>query len=415
MPSTSCDESSSRPLVIVIHASVGSGHRSAAQAVAQAFEDACGVHPLLPADTEVAVLDVLDYGYIRFDGDKTVGITVSFNTLYDFTWHRTFTGRLLWGGGTIWSRVMFSRFTKLVEARRPLAIVATHIVGANVAVAARMLTGQTFPIACVPTDYGAEGLWPHLGTDLFCAADETMVKELLPRKVPRENIVVTGIPVRKGFAQSYDRARVLQRFGLPEDKIVVIVMAGAHVSQPYLPFRKIFNEVLPLLSRFSHMHFALLAGSDQEYEATMRSALAQYAIDNATVFNYIDDIPALMNASDLIVAKSGGLATTECLCAQLPLILVGHPYGQEYANTVTVTKAGAAVCAETSTELAEELERIHSDPSRLHTMVVGGESLRRPHAANDVVAATMELAQKPQSSRKHFFHVYWGHKPYRVR
>lgn len=410
-----CDETSSRPLVIVIHASVGSGHRSAAQAVAQAFEDACGVHPLLPADTEVAVLDVLDYGYIRFDGDKTVGATVSFNKLYDFTWHRTFTGRLLWGGGSIWSWAMFSRFTKLVEARRPLAIVATHIVGANVAVAARMVTGQTFPVVCVPTDYGAEGLWPHLGTDLFCAADEIMVKELLPRKVPRENIVVTGIPVRKGFTQSYDRTQVLQRFGLPHDKLVVMVMAGARVSQPYLPFRAIFDQVVPLLSDFPRMHFALLAGSDEEYAATIRATIVDRAIDNVTVFDYVDDVPALMNASDLIVAKSGGLATTECLCARLPLILVGHPYGQEYANTVTVTKAGAAVCAETSAELVDELEHIHSDPHRLQTMVVGGEALRRPHAANDIVEATMEVSKRTKSPRKHFFHVYWGHKPYRVR
>lgn len=409
------DDTSSRPLVIVLHASVGSGHRSAAQAVAQAFEDARGVHPALPADTEVAVLDVLDYGYIRFDGDKTVGVTVAFNRLYDFIWHHVFTGRILWGGGSIWSYAMFARFTRLVEARRPLAIVATHIVAANVAVAARIATGQTFPVACVPTDYGAEGLWPHLGADLFCAADETMVQELVPRKVPRENIVVTGIPVRKGFVESYDRDEVLQRFGLPHDKLVVMVMAGARVAQPYMPFRAIFDEAVSLLSDFSRMHFVILAGSDEEYAEQIRHVLSERSIENATVFDYVDDIPALMNASDLIVAKSGGLATTECLCAQLPLILVGHPYGQEYANTVTVVKAGAAVCVKTSDELVAELERIHADPDCLHEMVMGGKTLRRPRAAQDIVSATMNLSGHLGLPRKYFFKMYWGHKPYRVR
>ena len=83
MITTTCDENSTRPLVIVVHASVGSGHRSAAQAISQALEDLCGKHPNLPADTEIAVLDILDYGYVKFDGDKTANVTVVFNSLYD--------------------------------------------------------------------------------------------------------------------------------------------------------------------------------------------------------------------------------------------------------------------------------------------------------------------------------------------
>ena len=164
------------------------------------------------------MLDILDYGYIKFDGDKTANVTVSFNWLYDITWHRTFTGRLLWGGGSAWSPFMFSPFTKIVRKRKPIAILATHIVAANASVAAKMVTGQTFPVTCIPTDYGAEGLWPHLDCDLFCAADETMVKELTPRKVPESHIKVTGIPVRKGFTDPIDRAEVLKQFGFRKTK-----------------------------------------------------------------------------------------------------------------------------------------------------------------------------------------------------
>ena len=165
------------PLVIVMHASVGSGHRSAANAVAQAFEymkaeqaegreqptEAFPVVPKLPDGLEVEVLDVLDYGRVVFDGDKTASMfTGPTRPIYDLTWRFTLTGRLLWGGGSIWSHLMYGKFTELVRKRRPLAIICTHITAANVAVAARMLTGQRFPIVCVPTDYETEGLWPHL-------------------------------------------------------------------------------------------------------------------------------------------------------------------------------------------------------------------------------------------------------------
>ena len=33
--------------------------------------------------------------------------------------------------------------------------------------------------------------------------------------------------------------------------------------------------------------------------------------------------------SDLAICKSGGLTVTECLCAQVPMILLGKAYGQE--------------------------------------------------------------------------------------
>ena len=159
-----------------MHASVGSGHRSAANAIAQAFEcmkaeqaegreqptEAFPDVPKLPDGLEVEVLDVLDFGRVVFDGDKTASMfTGPTRPIYDLTWRFTLTGRLLWGGGSIWSHLMYGKFTELVRKRRPLAIICTHITAANVAVAARMLTGQHFPIVCVPTDYETEGLWPH--------------------------------------------------------------------------------------------------------------------------------------------------------------------------------------------------------------------------------------------------------------
>ena len=190
-PARTAEEAVARPLILVVHASVGSGHRSAANAIAEALEEAgeaaraAGDDNSLEARSEVRVLDILDFGRIVFDGDKTASMFTGWTRpFYDLTWRYTLTGRLLWGGGTIWARLMYPKFTEYVRRLRPAAIVATHITAANVAVSARMITGQSFPIVCVPTDYEAEGLWPHLHTDLFCVANESMAETLRPRRVP---------------------------------------------------------------------------------------------------------------------------------------------------------------------------------------------------------------------------------------
>lgn len=406
-----------------MHASVGSGHRSAARAVGQAFElmRAEG-NDLIPADLQVEVLDVLDFGRIVFDGNKTASMfTGATRPIYDLTWRFTLTGRLLWGGGTIWSHVMYPKFTEYVRTRKPLAIVCTHITAANVAVAARMLTGQRFPIVCVPTDYETEGLWPHRSTNLFCVANESMAETLRPRKVPDERIAITGIPTREDFRRTYDRAATRTELGLPQGKIVVLALAGAYLPRPYVHFRTALDELLPYLHTLEgRMHFVFVAGQDADYAAHLRQECAELGLANVTVLDYVEGMAALMAASDLVICKSGGLTVTECLCAQAPMILLGKAYGQEKVNVRMLTSVGAAMSVTTSRELLDALRHIAANPESVRAMLVNGSFLRRPDAARDVCARTLRLAaQAPAADdplyRKHFLHFYWGGKPAHTR
>lgn len=411
-----------RPLVIIVHASVGSGHRSAANAIAQAFRMLAESDDAeIPSDLDVEVLDILDWGRIKFDGDKTASLFTGFTRpIYDLTWRYTFTGRLLWGGGTVWSRIMFPAFTEHVRKRPPLAVVCTHITAANVAVGARMLSEVSFPIISVPTDYETEGLWPHLYTDLFCVASESMAETLRPRKVPEERILITGIPTRDDFRETYDKRQVRDELGLPQDKQVVLALAGAYLPRPYVRFRDTLDTILPYLHSFENLHLAIVAGNDEDYARHLRSECTELGLGNVTVFDYVERMAALMAASDLVICKSGGLTVTECLCARVPMILLGKAYGQENINVRTLTANGAAMHATTARELLDTLRHVSRNPQSTDAMLINGSFLRRPDAARDIAHAAMRLAGKPPESddpirRKHFLHFYWGRKPAHIR
>ena len=104
-----------KPLVTIVHASVGSGHKAAANAIAQAFDLIRGTNGI-PEDVEIEVLDILNFGRIKFDGNKTAAsFTGATRPIYDLTWRYTLTGHLLWGGGTAWSRIMFPAFNDYVR------------------------------------------------------------------------------------------------------------------------------------------------------------------------------------------------------------------------------------------------------------------------------------------------------------
>lgn len=406
----------STPVITIMHASVGSGHKAAANAVAQAIDRMRGTHDV-PSDVIVEVLDVLDFGRIKFDGNKTAAsFTGATRPIYDITWRYTLTGRLLWGGGSAWSRIMFPAFNDYVREKRPIALICTHITAANVAVGARMMTDVEYPIVCIPTDYEIEGFWPHKEADLFCVASEFMAETLRPRLVPEANIAITGIPVRGGFEDdAFDRESVLNQFGLPINKKIVLVLAGASLPQPYVRFRMAIEQTLPYLRRFDDMHFVFLPGKDHEYARNLKALFSGMKLDNATVLDYVSDMASLMRASNLAILKSGGLTVTECLCARLPMLLVGKSYGQEKANTVMLTSFGASLHATTSRELVLTLERIHRYPEALDALLIGANALRKPNAAEDIVRATMEQTKIERNHQKHFIEFYWGEKPAHTR
>ena len=210
--STSADIAAARPPIItVMHASVGSGHKAAANAVAQAIDRLRGTHGI-PNNVIVDVIDILDYGRIKFDGNKTAAA---------FTAPRapSMTSPALHANRSLplgrWHRMVARHVPCLQRVYREqaaIAVIATHITAANVAVGARMITGIDYPLVCIPTDYEIEGWWPHKETDLFCVATEFMAETLRPRKVEESRITITGIPVRAGFDKP------------------VIVMRTAHAS-----------------------------------------------------------------------------------------------------------------------------------------------------------------------------------------
>lgn len=408
------------PVVLVVHASVGSGHKLAAQAIAQAF-DSLKASNDLPENVQVEVVDILDYGRIHFNGDHWAhlftGVT---RPWYDFVWRYLFTGRFLWGGGWSWSRIMFPKFTEFVRNKKPLAVICTHITAANATVGARMISGQDFPLVCVPTDYETEGWWPHRAADLFCVGTESMAETLRPRKVEEERIAITGIPTRLDFSQEYNRAKTREEYGLPQDKMVVLVLAGSTMASPYVLFRNILDQVIPYMHTMPNVHLLFCAGNDEEYRNHLTRQIDDLRLQNVSVIGFTNQIAALMSSCDAVLCKPGGLVTTEALCTKTPLILLGRAYGQEFINVRMLTSRGAALHVTTGRELLEVLRQFQQQPSQVQSLLVNANMLRRPNAACDIVQHTMDLAygRKPmnKATRKHYFaHFYFGHKPAHTR
>lgn len=403
--------------ILIVHASVGSGHKSAANAIAQALE-------ILQSEAKISekfkteVIDILDYARITIDGNAYASsFTGATRPVYDLTWRYTFTGRFLWGGGTCWSRVMFPAFTKLIREKKPSAIVCTHITAANASVGARIITKQNFPILCVPTDYEVEGFWPHSYTDLFCVANEEMAETLRSRLIPETRIKITGMPVNPEFTETYNKEKTLKEFNLPTDKQIVLAITGASLLQPYVHIKKLIKEASAYMHEFKNLHFCIVVGKDSQFKSELQNYIKDNNIKNISIFGYVEQMAMLMNASDIVICKAGGMTVTECLDADVSMILTCRAYGQEKANVKMLTGAGAAIHVTTVRELYAALRLANKNPKAFDGLRQAASYLRKPNAAIDVAKETLLCASSNRAFKKsgRFLSVYFGDEPAHTR
>lgn len=86
----------------------------------------------------------------------------------------------------------------------------------------------------------------------------------------------------------------------------MLALAGAYLPRPYVHFRTALDKLLPYLHGFDDtLHFVFVAGSDADYARHLRQECDDLGLSNATVLDYVDDMAALMAASDLVICKSG--------------------------------------------------------------------------------------------------------------
>jgi len=373
--------------IVVAHAAVGSGHRIAAEAVALEIGKLSG------SAVATEVVDALPYGSLRPSGDRlTSAFTGSSAHLYDAIWSSSAMGSVTRFLGMPLLSWVFRRFTDYLVEARPAAVVCTHALPALLAARAVHAGRLDTAVVSVATDFGIHSLWPRDGISLFCAADERSAEELARRGHDSTAIAVTGIPVRLQFTAEYDRALAREHFGLPVDKPVVLAVAGSTMPGPYLHFKQSLAVSLPAIASMPGITLAVVTGRDDAFAEELRTRSAGFGTTNVHILGYVDHMAPLMAASDIALAKPGGLVCAECIDMGLPLVLVGPAAGQERANATALVNAGVALFAEDPRMLAEFTRKAAAHPSRLARMRAGTEALSRPLAAVDIATRVLVLA-----------------------
>jgi processive 1,2-diacylglycerol beta-glucosyltransferase len=277
----------------------------------------------------------------------------------------------------------------LVKDFRPDVILCTHFMPAGVIswlIGNGKLDAQ---LGVVVTDFHFHAFWITRAFNWYFVAQEEDKIHMEALGLPSDRIEVTGIPVDPEFAKPVDASAVLLRHGLKPERPTLLIAGGALGMSPA---SAVVRQILQLDRDFQAI---IVCGRNEEMLAEI-SALVKGRPDDFRVFGYTSEISDFMAAATILLSKPGGMTTAEALARGLPMVILDPIGGQEERNADVLLECGAALKCTELTLITHKLRLLLDDPEKLQRMSNNARTLGRPNAAADIARIVMESpSRKP--------------------
>jgi len=355
--------------VVIAYATAGSGHRKAAEALA---------HAAAEQGQDARAVDIVEYmpwlgrkmysdGYLLLISQYTPlwGLLYWLSDIPGLRLLNVHVRRFLDG-------VVCRRFIRYLVQERPDVVIATHFLASELVTIAKIKYGLRTRLATVVTDFGVHNFWINRGTDVYCVATDATKKILIRRGVVPDRVVVTGIPLDKKFTYPVDRRERLRAWKLDPEKFTVLVATGGVGIGPIEDVVRQLKDETQLL---------VVCGTNEQ----LQKKLAAENHPNVRVFGFVDFMHELMNASDVIVTKAGGLSVTESLTKHLCCVFFYIIPGQEEHNAKTITQHEAGFFEHTARRVARRIRQLKGQPHLLEACRAHARELARPSSCQDIL------------------------------
>jgi len=368
--------------ILILMSDTGGGHRSAAKAIAE------GLEHIEPGQFDVQLYD--------FIADGTPFPLNRAGQLYRPAVH--YSGPLwgwLWRMSDHPRRMAFflslliprarGRLVRVLRHTRPQAVVSVHALSNHLAVQAVRTLDMPIPVITVVTDLTRIHVsWFCPQVDLCILPNHRARQRALACGLPPEKVKVVGLPVSLRFEQvRRDKSELKKKLGLaPDQPAVLLVGGGEGMGKVFRIARAIAEARLPA---------QLLVVTGRNPSLRRRLERVNWEIPTR-IFGFVDNMPELMAASEVIITKAGPGTITEAITCGLPIIISGAIPYQEDLNIAYVVENGAGQVAEDPEEIARLLhEWLQPGNGELRRMAKNAARLAKPQATLEVARLIAEF------------------------
>lgn len=368
---------------LVLSITAGGGHNATAKAICDHFKS---------IGCEAEMLDTFNY-VSRFLGEtvsKGYLITASKTKLLYKCCYRLAEMRKKSRSDASPTRMsadlMAEKLLKYIENYDPDVIICTHIFAGIILDILK--ERSLIRAACIGilTDYAFHPFWEEaLHLDHVVVPNELLTAQALKKGFREEQILPLGIPIHPKFANSSSKIEARARLGLDLNKSTVLLMSGS------MGYGNI-EETVELLDRVTYdFQIITVCGNNSAAKARIDGMKTKKRILN---LGFVDYVELLMDASDCIITKPGGLTSSEAMAKGLPMIIINPIPGQEDRNTEFFTNNGAAMAVSSTLPLDEVMYHLLAAPRRLEIMRESISLIAKPNSTRDICEFAKKLAEK---------------------
>ena len=347
----------SRPKkVVIMTVPYGGGHYATALKIADLLKER-------DTSVNVEILDVITDAWPSFAKSSTnayQGSTASDSAFWFKLYYRLtdrFPSPLRW-----FASIAFHGYAqrKLGELK-PDLIIATFPFLGHVAAKARKGAHEHMPIVTTMTDAGkVQGIWLCGQEDAILAATPDTVDYARRRGMGGDRVKFIGFPVNRVFYELEPPKKARRALGMNPDVFTILLTSGGLGMSAH----KVVTLAKRLAQLTSTAQIICVAGRNEALKAEFEAIEFP---DNLTVSiqGYVDNMPSLMAASDIVISKSGWLTISEAIAAQKPLFLFDAIPGHEEQNASYVAHRNFGVYEPDPVAMYQEISSVVARPELL--------------------------------------------------
>lgn len=353
--------------VLLLSVKAGYGHHSTAKAMMEYFEN---------NGHQCEMLDIFDYVNHRLGNSIQDGYLISTKYLKK-TYGKVY-GRLSQKDEPydrhslmlVVSRFVSKRLEKFVRNYNPDLVIGTHsYAGVCMSILADRCAIDC-PTVGIVTDFTVHPLWETTYLDYYVIPDELLSFEMQKKGIAQKKLLPFGIPVRRQFSVRGDRSEARKALGIDDIPTVLVVMGS-------MGYGNIKDALAEIDSCPQDFQVLCVCGSNQKVKAGVDGFDWK---KNVYSYGFVDNIDVMMDASDIIITKPGGLTTSESLAKGLPMITMNPIPGHEDRNLNFLVNNGAAIMVNNNFSLTDALNTLLSSSWRLPLMKESVSHLGKPDA-----------------------------------
>jgi processive 1,2-diacylglycerol beta-glucosyltransferase len=375
-------EASCMTKILILYASLGSGHVSAAAALSEAFERFPGV--TVQCEDALAHANPLYRSIItRTYEQLSENAPFLYKAFYEGSdvgdLERSLENNLAWAK---LERIFFRQLAQLVQAANPDIMVCVQQIPSRLLQLLDPEDELLIPQYVVVTDAIVHSTWINRGVKGYFLANEVGKSLLKQRGISPDILHVTGIPIRLSISEPKDKLKTRMHHNWPTQMPLVTLMGGG------LNPKRVRTMVQDCLNSPLQFHLVIVAGRSEDLLTTLEDLESSPTV-HLEKWAQIDSVDDLIVASDIVITKAGGLITSEILARGTPMVIVDPIPGQEEQNADLIAAAGAGIQLRLPEMVAPAIQFLLNHPDRLTEMREWAFALGRPRAALDVAESVL--------------------------